>query len=112
MVTSRARRSLAPPMEVRMEPEARGAVSPTRTDDSTGRLRRRSRRSPRGRLERARERAEARRDPVDASIGTTILVVDDEHRIAALVCKGLHARGYRAESVGTGRAALSRLSQA
>ena len=31
----------------------------------------------------------------------TILVVEDEHRIAAFVRKGLEARGYDAETVGT-----------
>lgn len=41
----------------------------------------------------------------------TILVVDDESRIAAFVRKGLNARGYHAESVGTGGAALARLAR-
>ena len=41
----------------------------------------------------------------------TILVVEDETRIAAFVRKGLEARGYDAETVGTGGAALARLAR-
>lgn len=41
----------------------------------------------------------------------TILVVEDETRIAAFVRKGLEARGYSAETVGTGGAALARLAR-
>jgi DNA-binding response OmpR family regulator len=41
----------------------------------------------------------------------TILVVEDEHRIAAFVRKGLSARGYDAETVSTGGAALTRLAE-
>jgi DNA-binding response OmpR family regulator len=41
----------------------------------------------------------------------TILVVEDEHRIAAFVRKGLEARGYDAETVSTGGAALARLAE-
>jgi len=40
----------------------------------------------------------------------TILVVEDEARIASFVRKGLQARGYEAETVGTGGAALARLA--
>jgi DNA-binding response OmpR family regulator len=49
---------------------------------------------------------------VDPNSGKTILVVEDEQGIAALLCKGLQARGYQPETVTTGRAALSRLSRA
>jgi DNA-binding response OmpR family regulator len=41
----------------------------------------------------------------------TILVVEDELRIAAFVRKGLEARGYDAETVSTGGAALARLAE-
>jgi DNA-binding response OmpR family regulator len=41
----------------------------------------------------------------------TILVVEDEHRIAAFVRKGLEARGYNAETVSTGGAALARFAE-
>lgn len=41
----------------------------------------------------------------------TILVVEDETRIAAFVRKGLEARGYEAETVGSGGAALARLAR-
>ena len=41
----------------------------------------------------------------------TILVVEDEQRIAAFVRRGLEARGYHAETVSTGAAALARLAE-
>jgi len=41
----------------------------------------------------------------------TILVVEDEQRIAAFVRRGLKARGYDAETVSTGAAALARLAE-
>jgi len=40
----------------------------------------------------------------------TILVVEDETRIASFVRKGLEARGYEAETVATGGAALARVA--
>jgi len=40
----------------------------------------------------------------------TILVVEDETHIASFVRKGLKARGYEAETVATGGAALARLA--
>jgi DNA-binding response OmpR family regulator len=39
----------------------------------------------------------------------TILVVEDEDRIASFVSKGLAAHGFRPEAVGTGFGALARL---
>ena len=39
----------------------------------------------------------------------TILVVEDEDRIASFISKGLAAHGFRPESVGTGSEALTRL---
>jgi len=39
----------------------------------------------------------------------TILVVEDEDRIASFISKGLAAHGFRSEAVGTGFEALVRL---
>ena len=41
----------------------------------------------------------------------TILVVEDEDRIASFISKGLAARGFRPETVGTGSQALVRLQR-
>ena len=41
----------------------------------------------------------------------TILVVEDEARIASFVSKGLAAHGFRSEVVGTGFEALTRLGR-
>jgi CheY-like chemotaxis protein len=126
MVASRASRTVIPPMDVWMNAR-RAVLSGSRRRVGAPvralRLRTRPARAParfcsrpthtaRVRLGRPRTRAGPRRDVVDPNTATTILVVEDDQRIAALLCKGLRAHGYHAESVGTGRAALSRLSRA